>query len=120
MTSLILGRQETYLDICNYGITYELEIQGHLITFKNILCDDKTTENKMFTVDGSLGRCDLPKSIKSSITRWLIACWQDIKTRYTSFCCTATQDDDGDWRANYYRKFGFISVDNSSHMECVI
>ena len=107
ISELRLGRQLTTVDFDTDSIVYECEIDNNFVTFEGFDGDEGV--NVLFTVNGTLARCDLPKLTKLAISRWLLACWTDIITKFDSFYCCPVEDGDGDWRAKYYSKIGFVS-----------
>ena len=106
-SELVLGRQLTVVDHDEDSVYYDCEIDGNIVTFEGIEGDEGV--NVLFTVNGTLARCDLPKLTKLAISRWLLACWADMITKFDSFYCCPVKDEDGDWRAKYYKKMGFVS-----------
>lgn len=109
----IIGRQETFIDYDVNSLTYDCEIEGHIVMFEGYLDSDTGYMKLLFSVDGTLERVDYSKSTKVAISRWLVACWKDALTKHSKFSCCATDDDGTGWRAAMYSKLGFVHQDGA-------
>lgn len=69
-----------------------------------------------FFVNDTTTRKNLNKLTKIKITKFLLECWEDLKTQHKGFSCSA-DGGKGSWRFNLYSKLGFELNTNTGLQE---